>query len=145
MRKSNDILALTPEMLETLKERFGESIDLNADIPALKELTSSLGDPISADSLKLADYDRDYNRGYDRVDYDRVYDRFDRENGNPENSPSNTAAGINEEMLSALEERLAERSKLSHNPTSADIVRSQDSAKNEETQNLSATFFTSKL
>jgi hypothetical protein len=70
--------AITPEMLDKLKQKFGPKIDLDAQNDVLKDLLAEILD--QDNDLAVASYDRTYNRGYERQGYDRTYQQYDRTN-----------------------------------------------------------------
>ena len=70
--------AITPEMLDELKQTFGPKIDLDAQNDVLKDLLAEILD--QDNDLAVASYDRTYNRGYQQQGYDRTYQQYDRTN-----------------------------------------------------------------
>jgi|GEM_PF-5069951 len=72
-------------MSDDNKERELKSGDapLDSNNPVLRKILESVRGTGILDT-----YDRDYNRGYDRVDYDRTYDKYDRETGSNKITPN---------------------------------------------------------
>ncbi len=68
--------AITPDMIKSLKSKFGPKIDLETQSSVLKDLLAEMLD--QNNDLAVASYDRTYDRGYEKQGYDRNYQQYDK-------------------------------------------------------------------
>lgn len=70
--------ALDDFVLQRLRSRFGDEIDLTSDSPVVSAILAEIGS-FAGGLPPLAGYDKTYTEGYNKIDYSRGdYHRYDR-------------------------------------------------------------------